>query len=81
MKNITVTEQEGKIAYLMLKKVFREKGIFGKVKLNEVKRNVVQTAEELGVEPEELYALARRINNELLVEARYPEVMDFSKQG
>ena len=38
MENITVTEQEGKLAYLMLKKMFRDRGIRGKVKFNEVKR-------------------------------------------
>ena len=78
---ITVSELEGRLAFLLLKKVVREKGSFGKRKLNEVKREVASAADELGVKPEELYALYRRINNELADEARLPEKMDFKKQG
>ena len=79
--NITVSELEGKLAYLLLKKMIQEKGIVGRHKPNEVKREAVKLAQELGAKPEQMYALYRRINNELLEEAKLPEKMDFSKQG
>ncbi len=79
--NITVTELEGKFAFLLLKKVIKEKDSLRKHKPNEIKREVVKVAEELGVKPEDLYSLYRRIVNELVEEARLPEKMDFTKQG
>jgi hypothetical protein len=78
-----VSEQEGRIAYLLLKKDMRDKGKLGNHEPNDVKRAVVKLAKELEVKPEELYSLMRRLNNELLQEALtvLPETMDFSKQG
>lgn len=81
--NKKLSEQEGNIAYLLLKKEMRDKGKFANFKLNDVKREVVKLAEELRVEPQALYSLMRRLYNELLQEALVvlPETMDFSKQG
>ncbi len=78
--NITVSEQEGKIAYLLLKSVLRDKEGVANHKPNDIKREVVKKAQELGVTADELYALYRRIHNELIDAARLPEKMDF-KQG
>jgi hypothetical protein len=67
------------IAYKVLKKIARDKEIKAH-KPNDIKRDVVKTAQEIGEKPENLYELYRLIHNEVCEEAKLPETMDF-KQG
>ncbi len=75
---MNITKEEGEIAYKLLKDQMRTQGLKCMPLNKASKESLCDKAKKLGVKPETLYALHRRMAEELFTE-HYPAQLDLKQ--